>query len=159
MDYFVGLIDIGIAALWNNLFRHESRKGLLVGRYIKDGEVSKRQAAIPQNRRPEHIAVLGKTGTGKSTLLRYFMSQDIQKGQGFLCIDLHGDLIPFVLARLREHERKTGQNLSERLLLIDPADPQYAVGLNLIESQESSRAVLISEMVALLRQRWSLDHF
>jgi hypothetical protein len=155
----VGLIDIGIAALWNNLFRYESRKGLLVGHYIKDGKISKRQAAVPQSRRQEHIAILGKTGTGKSTLLRYFMSQDIQKGQGFLCIDLHGDLIPFVLACLREHERKTGQDLSKRLLLVDPADSEYAVGLNLIESQESTRPVLISEMVALLRQRWSLDHF
>jgi hypothetical protein len=155
----VGLIDIGIAALWNNLFRNESRKGLLVGHYIKDGEVSKRQATISESRRPEHIAILGKTGTGKSTLLRYFMSQDIQKKQGFLCIDLHGDLIPFVLASLREQEQKTGQDLSKRLLLVDPADLEYAVGLNLIESQESTRAVLISEMVALLRQRWSLDHF
>jgi hypothetical protein len=155
----VSLIDSGFAALWNNLFHHKSRQGLKIGRYTKDGEISKWQLTIPHARRPEHIAILGKTGTGKSTLLKYFMSQDIRKGQGFLCIDLHGDLIPFVLSELAKYEYGTGQDLSSRVLLVDPADPKYAVGLNLIESDVHTRTLQISEMVALLRQRWSLDHF
>jgi len=88
------------------------------------------------------------------------MSQDIASGNGFICIDLHGDLAPFVLSVIANEERKTGKDLSYRLLVIDPADPKYAVGLNLIDCQESqSRAVQISEMVNLLRVRWSLDHF
>lgn len=88
------------------------------------------------------------------------MSQDISSGRGFLCIDLHGDLTPFVVSAIAEKERRIKTDLSSRLLLIDPSDPEDAVGLNLIEcDSKESRPVQISEMVGLLRQRWSLDHF
>jgi hypothetical protein len=88
------------------------------------------------------------------------MSQDIAAGRGFICIDLHGDLIPFVLASLAAQEQKGGKDLSGRLVIIDPGHPSSAVGLNLIDCQESaSPAVQISEMVNLLKVRWSLDHF
>src|SRR5262245_42405513 len=38
------------------------------------------------------IAVLGKTGMGKSTLLRSIIAQDIARGDGLLLIDPHGTL-------------------------------------------------------------------
>ncbi len=146
--------------IWNGLFRHPKTEGLNLGHLVRDGAATKQRVSIPHWRRPEHIAVLGKTGTGKSSLLRYMMSQDIKAGRGFLCIDLHGDLTPFVLSAIAEKERKTKTDLSGRLLLIDPSDPEYAVGLNLIEcDSKESRPVQISEMVSLLRKRWSLDHF
>jgi len=116
--------------------------------------------AIPHHLRPEHIAILGKTGTGKSSLLRYLMSQDISALRGFVCIDLHGDLTPFVLSTIARKERDTGLDLSSRLLLIDPSDPKYSVALNLLECENGQlRAVQISEMVSLLRLRWGLEHF
>jgi len=37
--------------------------------------------------------VIGKTGTGKSTLLKTLMLQDIAAGEGFALFDPHGDLI------------------------------------------------------------------
>jgi DNA helicase HerA-like ATPase len=43
-----------------------------------------------------HIAVLGKTGTGKSSFLRYLSQQDIEADRGFLYFDLHGDAAPFL---------------------------------------------------------------
>lgn len=151
----MGLIDSSIAALWNSWFWQSRGKGLAVGSYIEDGK----QAIIPERRRPEHIAILGKTGTGKSTLLKYLMSQDVRERHGFVCIDLHGDLIPFVLSEIAAKERSSGQDISSRVLIIDPSDPKHAVGLNLIESEPAGRTLHISEMVTLLRQRWSLDHF
>jgi hypothetical protein len=88
------------------------------------------------------------------------MSQDIGHMRGFACIDLHGDMIPFVLANIAALERKLGKDLSGRLLLIDPSHPKYACGLNLIGCTDaSSPAVQISEMVSLLKVRWNLDHF
>ena len=152
--------DRVLANIWNSLFRAERRPGLKLGFALRDGEISRYQIAIPDWRRSEHIAIVGKTGTGKSSLLKFFMSQDIRNDRGFVCIDLHGDLIPFILSRIAEQESRTERALSKRLLIIDPADPKYAVGLNLIECTNSaSRPVQISEMVTLLRQRWSLDHF
>lgn len=147
-------------SLWNWLFRRPNRNELKIGAEVKDGYVSRRSISISERERKQHIAVVGKTGTGKSTLLRYFMAQDIASNRGFLCIDLHGDLIPFVLACIAAQENRVKKDLSQRLLLLDPADPYYAVGLNLLDSREvASPALQIAEMVALLKHRWQLDHF
>jgi KaiC/GvpD/RAD55 family RecA-like ATPase len=42
--------------------------------------------------RARHVYLVGQTGTGKSTLLEHFMSQDIDAGEGCALIDPHGDL-------------------------------------------------------------------
>ncbi len=41
--------------------------------------------------RRQHVLLLGKTGVGKSTLLRNMVIQDIQAGRGCLFVDPHGD--------------------------------------------------------------------
>ncbi len=156
----MGIFENSIAAIWNGLFRRKGPSGLKIGLQVQDGRVSRRQLMIPDRFRQEHIAILGKTGTGKSSLLRFLMSQDIKAGKGFVCIDLHGDLIPFVLALIAAQEKRFGRDLSGRLLIIDPGDPSHAVGLNLIECEaHQSLAVQISEMVGLLKSKWKLDHF
>jgi hypothetical protein len=40
-----------------------------------------------------HIYVLGKTGTGKSTFLKYMALNDGKSGRGFCLIDPHGDMV------------------------------------------------------------------
>ena len=47
-----------------------------------------------------HIYVIGKTGTGKSTLLETMALQDLECGNGFALIDPHGDLADRIAARL-----------------------------------------------------------
>jgi hypothetical protein len=153
------MISDSLIGVWNSLLRRNIRFGLKVGFEVRDGSRLKRQIAIPDHLRAEHVAVLGKTGTGKSSLLRYFMSQDVTARRGFLCIDLHGDLLPFVLSKVEEFQSKESEDLSGKLLVIDPASPKYATGMNLLECDEKSRPVQISEMVSLLQKRWSLDHF
>ncbi len=39
-----------------------------------------------------HFYIIGQTGTGKSTILRTMMNQDMAAGNGFTLIDPHGDL-------------------------------------------------------------------
>lgn len=155
----MGLVSNSLIGVWNSLLRRGARSGLKVGFEVRDGSRLKRQIVIPDHLRTEHIAVLGKTGTGKSSLLRYFMSQDVIDGRGFLCIDLHGDLVPFVLSKIAEQQAKETEDLTNRLLVVDPASPKYAVGMNLLECDGKSRPVQISEIVSLLQKRWSLDHF
>ncbi len=52
---------------------------------------------IKQADRRSHMYVIGKTGTGKSTLLETLMAQDIDAGRGFALLDPHGDLLERVL--------------------------------------------------------------
>jgi hypothetical protein len=40
-----------------------------------------------------HVYVIGKTGTGKSTLMETMALQDLRRGAGFVLIDPHGDLV------------------------------------------------------------------
>lgn len=55
---------------------------------------------IKKTDRLAHLYVLGKTGTGKSTLLESLMLDDIKKGAGFALLDPHGDLVKRIKARV-----------------------------------------------------------
>jgi len=48
---------------------------------------------LSQEDRSQHLYILGKTGTGKSTLLHNLILQDILAGRGVGVIDPHGDLV------------------------------------------------------------------
>ena len=57
--------------------------------------------------RRQHLYAIGKTGTGKSTLLRNLIIQDIEAGRGVGLIDPHGDLaeeIPTLPTWLTAHQ-------------------------------------------------------
>jgi hypothetical protein len=150
-----------MAAIWNRLRggrAREERGGLTLGLRVVDGQVTKRQIALSNSRRTMHLAVLGKTGTGKSSFLRYLSSQDIAAGRGFVYFDLHGDTVPFLLASISARERRLGRSLNDKLILIDPTDAMVSVGFNPLEAP-SPDFVRIAEFTQVLRQRWSLDHF
>jgi hypothetical protein len=57
---------------------------------------------IKTDDRFSHIHIIGKTGTGKSTLIEGMALQDLERGRGFALLDLHGDLVERVAARARK---------------------------------------------------------
>jgi hypothetical protein len=151
-----------MASLWNRL---QGRRGagaegqsVTLGQQVSDEAVTKRRVGISHTRRTMHIAVLGKTGSGKSFLLRNMAQQDIAAGRGFLYFDLHGDARPFLLQAIAAHEWKLREHLHEKLVVIAPADREFSVGLNPLEQSEAS-FVRITEFSQILKKRWGLDHF
>ena len=52
---------------------------------------------IRQDDRLMHTYIIGKTGTGKSTLLKTMIAQDIAAGRGVCLLDPHGDLVSDVM--------------------------------------------------------------
>src|ERR1700687_3173115 len=54
---------------------------------------------IRQEDRFSHVYIIGKTGTGKSTLMEKMALQDLECGRGFALIDPHGDLVERVAER------------------------------------------------------------
>lgn len=153
-----------VARLWNRgasrRIRVSSTHALHLGTRCSEDGATSAPVTISQSRRTEHVAILGKTGTGKSSLIRYLSRQDIHAGRGFACFDLHGDATPFQLGTVAAFEQSTGEDLSERLIVIEPADPEFSVGINPLEPQNGSeRFVQIAECAQVLKERWNLDSF
>lgn len=96
-----------------------------------------------------HVYVTGKTGTGKSTLLLNLMVQDLQAGRGFALLDPHGDLAERVL----DHVPPA---LTNRVVYLDPNEPDFAIGLNILEHvPEDLRPVVAAGVLSAMKHIWS----
>jgi hypothetical protein len=73
-----------------------------------------------------HTYVVGRTGTGKTTLLESMVLDDLRRGEGLLLFDPHGDLFNRLLGKIPEHR-------TDDVILIDPNDADFPVGLNVLE--------------------------
>lgn len=82
-----------------------------------------RPFGIYQADRLQHVYVLGKTGTGKSTLLQTLFMQDISAGRGCILLDPHGDLSSAIA-------RATPVCHQARLRYVDVAQTDSAYGYN-----------------------------
>ncbi len=87
--------------------------------------------------RMRHMYIIGKTGVGKSELLKEMIKQDINDGRGVCVIDPHGDLIEDTL-RYIPPER------AEDVILFDPSDTSRPMGLNLLEAQTDEQKQFIT---------------
>ena len=88
-----------------------------------NGRPPHRLFGIYQDDRMQHVYILGKTGTGKSTLLQTLFMQDIQTGRGSILLDPHGDLSSAIA-------RETPVCRQGNLRYIDIADDTLSIGYN-----------------------------
>ena len=151
-------------SLWNK-FLHRRAKGrahatggTTLGFLVADEQVTSQKVGVSVTRRTMHIAILGKTGSGKSSLLKQICLEDIRADRGFTFFDLHGDTTPFLLSAIAEEERRRQEDLSERVIVISPGDSAASVGLNPLEGKDPD-FVHVAEFAQVLKQRWGLDHF
>lgn len=153
-----------LSSAWNALRERGGKNspketaGLSLGYVVKDDVVTRREYLLSNVRRTTHLACLGRTGSGKSRLLLSMAQSDIKAGRGFIWFDLHGDATPFLLGTIAERERKLERHLSDRVVLIAPADRDYSVGFNPLE-HGTPDFVRIAEFAAILKRRWNLDSF
>lgn len=92
---------------------------------------------VQQPDRLFHAYIIGKTGTGKSTLLLNQMLQDAGSSRGFVLIDPHGDLAEKVVQALPEKRRND-------LIYFDAADPSCTYGYNPLKRVAISKRPLVS---------------
>lgn len=116
----------------------------ILGENIYRGIKSK--VSLPTEHRLRHIHIIGKTGTGKSTLLVNMVKQDVEAGRGVAVLDPHGDLIDRIVELIPEHRIND-------VILFDPSDSEYPVGFNILEAHsEIEQTVLSSDLVELFRR-------
>lgn len=90
---------------------------------------------IRQPDRLHHIYIIGKTGTGKSTLLETLARQDLENGRGFALVDPHGDLA--------ERLAIYGQSRSpDRLHFLNAPDLAQPYGYNPLRGVTKNRVAL-----------------
>jgi hypothetical protein len=98
--------------------------------------------------RRRHLYLIGKTGTGKSTLLFNLMLADLELGRGFALLDPHGDLARAV-ADAVPPER------TNEVLYFDPADLSHPVAFNPLERvAPDHRPLVAAHMVAAFKHLW-----
>lgn len=160
----IRFLETLIISAWNRLQGRrakpskESASALTLGFRVVEGEVTKARVTITQTRRATHMAVFGKTGSGKSSCLKYAAVQDIQAGRGGFFFDFHGDATPFLLRHIAIREWQRNEDLSERLIVISPSDAEMSVGLNPLEGLATD-FVRSTEFAEVLKQRYQLDSF
>lgn len=100
----------------------------------------KRKVNIGFEDRRRHSYIIGKTGTGKSELLKEMIKQDIRAGHGVCVIDPHGDLVDDII-RYIPAER------AEDVMYFDPSDTERPMGLNLLEAYTEDQKHFITTSI------------
>lgn len=111
----------------------------------------------PTARRPEHLCVIGKTGSGKTHFFQVLADQLMDGLEPWVFLDYHGDATDQLISLASRH-----QAVAERLIVIDPSDSETSPGLNPLEpdpGDDSSVFGRSSELATILRQRWQVDAF
>jgi len=87
--------------------------------------------------RRRHMYVIGKTGTGKSTLLANMAINDLKNDEGMCVIDPHGDLVETLLDYIPSRRMND-------VVYFDPSDPDRTVKINLFEGENVVHRELIA---------------
>ncbi len=106
-----------------SLKKGSTKFDVIVGVNQFGGELSPIGVTLEQ--RQKHMYVIGKTGTGKTTLLTSTIYQDMLSGKGLAVFDPHGDMFQELLTIIPENRRKD-------VIVFDPSDRDYPLGLNIL---------------------------
>src|SRR5688572_23199370 len=87
--------------------------------------------ALPYRDRPVGVAMIGKSGRGKSTLLEHLILADIEQGTAAVAIDPHGVLAKRIAGIV-------SPEYAERLILVE-VDEDVTFGLNMLDVGENPR--------------------
>ncbi|PIR98122.1 MAG: hypothetical protein COT89_00980 [Candidatus Colwellbacteria bacterium CG10_big_fil_rev_8_21_14_0_10_42_22] len=103
---------------------------------------------IKNEDRRKHIYIVGKTGTGKSTLMENMLIDDIREGKGVGLIDPHGDFAEKVLDFIPEDRIND-------VIYFNPADVNYPIGFNPLEAVGSEhRHLVASGIMGVFKKVW-----
>ncbi len=96
--------------------------------------------------RRRHTYIIGKTGTGKSTLLSNMAINDLKNDEGLCFIDPHGDAIDTLLSYI------PSRRIND-VVYINPADPEKTVKINLFEGGNIQHRELIASGIVSIFQK------
>ncbi len=87
--------------------------------------------------RRKHMYIIGKTGSGKSTLIANMAIDDIRRGRGVGIIDPHGDLAETILEYIPKRRIND-------VVYLEPFDAERPFSINVLEVKNQQQKDLIS---------------
>ncbi|MBI2314992.1 type IV secretory system conjugative DNA transfer family protein [Candidatus Daviesbacteria bacterium] len=116
--------------------------GLYLGRSVFRGV--DRPVYLSEDDRRRHMYIIGRTGTGKSELLKTLMLQDILSGKGLCFIDPHGDAAEELLQLIPPQR-------AEDVIYFDPSDMARPFGVNMLEAYtEEQKHFVVASIIGLM---------
>jgi len=107
-----------------------------------------RAFGIKQHDRFAHVYVIGRTGTGKTTLMETMALQDMEAGHGLCVVDPHGDLVDRLAKATPAHRR-------DDLLYFNAPDPLQPFGFNPLRKTAKAHVPLVaSGLLDAFRKIW-----
>ena len=104
---------------------------------------------LSEDDRRRHLYIIGKTGTGKSTLILSLILADLAAGRGLALLDPHGDLARSVIDAMPRHRIPD-------CLYLNPADLEYPSGFNPLHNVDPDRRPLVAaHIVAAFHHIWA----
>lgn len=127
------------------------KEGLLLGLNDYRGKIT--EVRIKPNDRMRHFYLIGKSGTGKSTILEQMIKQDLEQGNGLCLVDPHGDLVEAVLPYIPRHR-------AEDVIVFDPGDMERPMGVNILEGKsDDEKEFMVNEAMAIFIKLYGEEIF
>lgn len=103
---------------------------------------------IGKEDRLRHFYVIGQTGTGKSTMLRNMIIQDIKAGNGVCFIDPHGSDVQDILSHIPPERY-------DDLIYFDPSHTERPMALNMLEYNRDfpeQKTFVVNELFSIFQK-------
>ena len=130
---------------------HEvSTTGIVLGTNSYRGE--DKRIMMSREDRMRHFYVIGQTGTGKTTILKNMIAQDIANGDGCCFIDPHGTDIQDILSYVPKER-------IDDVIYFDPAYTERPMGLNMLEydpNYPEQKTFVVNELLAMFNKLFDM---
>ena len=125
------------------------QEGTLLG--VNKSQNVETNVYITEEDRLRHLYIIGQTGTGKTTLLRNMITQDIKEGKGVCMIDPHGSDILDVLASIPPERY-------EDVIYFDPSYTERVMSINLLDYDRAypeQKTFVVNELFSIFKKLYS----
>lgn len=127
---------------------HMNMNEIIIGyrRKERSGEVD--FVKIRSQDRRYHQYIVGKSGTGKTTLIKNMAIQDMRAGAGVAVIDPHGDLVEDLLNHIPKER-------TNEVVYFNPSDTAFPCGFNILETHsEEEKELIASSIISVFKHIW-----
>lgn len=105
---------------------------------------------IKKDDRRRHMYVIGKTGMGKSEMLKNMAIQDIRNGNGLAVVDPHGELVEDLI-------KCVPSDRINDVVYFNPADIDWPLAFNILESVDEAhqKNLVASGLIGIFKKLWA----